>query len=105
MHIIELYLNSVIENVVKWKKIVMDAHQQSNGYDYGTYGCMFAYWSCFLQETKRLNKAYVDDHGIFTSTLKIMSYYLNSSIFYLLLLRILFLNTLVQITYYRIFIL
>ena len=47
---IEKYINDVTSYVGKWNKYWVDVPQQINGHDCGVNFCMYAYWTCFLDE-------------------------------------------------------
>ena len=63
MHYLERYMISVTSLCHGWNKVIMNVPQQRNNYDCGVYVCMFAYWTCLLDEIPQFDDKYVADHG------------------------------------------
>ena len=63
MHNLESYMIPVTSLGHGWNKVIMNVPQQRNNYDCGVYVCMFAYWTCLLDEVPQFDDIYVADHG------------------------------------------
>ena len=63
MHYLERYMISVTSLRHGWNKVIMNVPQQTNNYECGVYVCMFAYWTCLLDQVPQFDDIYVADHG------------------------------------------